>query len=53
MADDTRVQEIINLAIKEIDFYYQKLNKHYRFKFTGNKKLLFYEMDQLDELIAA
>jgi len=53
MANDTHVQEIINLAIKEIDFYYQKHDRHYRFKFTGNKKLLFYEIYQPNELIAA
>ena len=44
MANDTPIKNIVNLAIKGLEFHYEKTSKVFKFKIDVDSKLIFYEM---------
>jgi len=53
MPDDTPINEIVNLILKNLEYSYLKTNKVFKFKINKHDKLIFYDTGQSNELLAA
>ena len=53
MPDDTPINEIVNLILKNLEYRYLKTNKVFKFKINKHNKLIFYDTGQSNELLAA
>jgi len=53
MPDDTPINEIVNLILKNLEYHYLKTNKVFKFKINKHDKLIFYDTGQSNELLAA
>jgi hypothetical protein len=53
MPDDTPINEIVNLILKNMEYHYLKTNKVFKFKINKHDKLIFYDTGQSNELLAA
>ena len=53
MADDTPIKLIVNIVLKNLEYYYPKTDKLFKFTLDSNNRLIFYDTSQSNELAAA
>jgi len=53
MPNDTPINKILNLLIENLEYYYPKTKKTFKFKFNDNEKLIFYRVQSKEFKIAA
>jgi len=53
MANDTPIRDIVNLVLENLEYYYPKTNKLFKFRLNSSNRLIFYDTSQSNELSAA
>ena len=53
MPNDTPINEIINIVLENLEYYYPKTEKTFKFKINSQDRLIFYDTSQSNELLAA